>query len=443
MYDPMIAIAILFSTFALLVFLRVPISFTLILSAITTATYMGLPLPVLAQQMKNGVESMSLLTIPLFIVAGEIMSEGGISQRLVNLANALVGRLRGGLALVDVVACMFFGGITGSCVADVSAIGSIMIPMMKKKGYDPDYAVGITIAGAVQGVLVPPSHNMILYSIAAGTIAGGASVGALFLAGIVPGVFLGISLMISAYVIALLRKYPKGDPFSFRGLLVALKGSVLGLMTAVIIMVGILSGVFTAAESSAVAVVYAFIVTFFVYREVGLSHMKTVLFKSTRTLAMVMTLIACASAFGYILATLQVPQRITSMLLLISHNKFIVLLMVNVLLLMLGCVMDMAPLILICTPILLPALAGYPGWAGFGVTLVHFGVILMLNLGIGLIAPPVGSAINVGCAIGEIRMEKMLKGMLPFYATMIAVLMIITYFPEIAGLIPRMFGFKV
>jgi tripartite ATP-independent transporter DctM subunit len=437
----MVAIAILFSMFALLVFLRVPISITLILSATMTALYMGLPLPVLAQQMKTGIQSMSLLTIPLFIVAGEIMSEGGISQRLVELANALVGRLRGGLAMVDVVACMFFGGITGSCVADVSAIGSIMIPMMKKKGYDPDYAVGITIASAVQGVLVPPSHNMILYSIAAGTVAGGASVGALFLAGIVPGVVLGISLMIMSYVIALLRKYPKGDPFSFKGLLVALRGSILGLLTAVIIMVGILSGVFTAAESSAVAVVYAFIITFFVYREVKLSHMKRVLFKSTRTLAMVMTLIACASAFGYILATLQVPQRITEVLLSISHNKYVVLAMVNVLLLVLGCIMDMAPLILICTPILLPALAGYPGWAGFGVSPVHFGVILMLNLGIGLLSPPIGSALNVGCALGEIKMEKMLKGMLPFYATMYIVLAIITYLPDIATYVPRLFGF--
>jgi tripartite ATP-independent transporter DctM subunit len=443
MYDPNIAIVILFVSFGVMVLMRVPIALSLMLSAVGSAFYMDLPLAVLAQQMKTGIQSMALLTIPLFIVAGEIMSEGGISQRLVTLANALVGRLRGGLAIVDVVSCMFFGGVTGSCVADVSAIGSIMIPMMKKRGYDTDYSVGITIAGAVQGVLVPPSHNMILYSIAAGTIAGGASVGALFLAGIVPGVFLGISLMISSYIIALLRKYPKGDPFSWKALLYAFKGSFLGLLTAVIIMVGILSGVFTAAESSAVAVVYAFIVTFFVYREVRLSHMKTVLFKSTRTLAMVMTLIACASAFGYILATLQVPQRITGVLLSISHNKFIVLLMVNILLLMLGCVMDMAPLILICTPILLPALAGYPGWAGFGVTPVHFGVILMLNLGIGLISPPVGSALNVGCAIGDIRIEKMLKGLLPFYVTMVAVLMVITYFPEIAGLIPRMFGFKV
>jgi tripartite ATP-independent transporter DctM subunit len=353
-----------------------------------------------------------------------------------------VGRLRGGLAMVDVVACMFFGGITGSCAADVSAIGSIMIPMMKKNNYDTDYAVGITISASVQGVLVPPSHNMILYSIAAGTIAGGASVGALFLAGIVPGIFLGLSLMVLAYVIALIRHYPKGDPFSWRALAYAVKDSFLGLMTAVIIMVGILSGVFTAAESSAVAVVYAFFVTFFVYREIKLSHMKRILFKATKTLAMVLTLIACASAFGYILATLQVPQRITTVLLTISHNKIIVLLMINVLLLLLGCIMDMAPLILITTPILLPALAGYPGWVGFGITPVHFGVILMLNLGIGLLSPPIGVALNMGCSIGEIKIEKIVKGMLPFYATMYFVLAIITYFPEIATAVPKLFGFQ-
>jgi len=442
MYNPAIAVAILFSSFVLLVILRVPIAFTLILSAIATAAYMGLPIAVLAQQMKTGIQSLALLTIPLFIIAGEIMSEGGISQRLVTLANALVGRLRGGLALVDVVACMFFGGITGSCVADVSAIGSIMIPMMKKKGYDNDYSVGITISAAVQGVLVPPSHNMILYSIAAGTVAGGASVGALFLAGIIPGVLLGVSLMVSAYIIALIRKYPKGEAFSFKALLRALRGSILGLLTVVIIMVGILAGIFTAAESSAVAVVYAFIVTFFVYREVTISRLKKVLFKATRTLAMVMSLIAAASAFGYILATLRVPMLMTNVLLSISHDKFVVLLMVNVLLLILGCIMDMAPLILICTPILLPALAGYPGWAGFGVTPVHFGVILMLNLGIGLLTPPVGSALYVGCAIGEIKIEKIMKGMVPFFATMFIVLMLITYLPDISTIIPRLFGFK-
>jgi tripartite ATP-independent transporter DctM subunit len=442
MYSASIAITILFATFVILVLLRVPIAFTLVISAIAAAVYMRLPIAVLAQQMKTGVQSMSLMTIPLFIVAGEIMSEGGISQRLVALANAMFGRLRGGLAMVDVVACFFFGGITGSSVADVSAIGSIMIPMMKKKGYDDDYSVGITISASVQGVLVPPSHNMLLYSIAAGTVAGGASVGALFLAGIVPGVTLGITLMIIAYIIALIRKYPRGEKSSFKAVMIALKDSILGLLTAVIIMVGILSGVFTAAESSAVAVVYAFIITFFVYREVSLPHMKKVLFKATKTLAIVMSLIATASAFGYILATLQIPQRITTVLLSISHNKIVVLLMVNLLLLVLGCIMDMAPLILICTPILLPALAGYPGWAGFGVTPVHFGVILMLNLGIGLLTPPVGSALYVGCAIGGIKIEKIMKGMIPFYLTMFVVLMLITYLPDISTFMPRLFGFR-
>jgi tripartite ATP-independent transporter DctM subunit len=327
-------------------------------------------------------------------------------------------------------------------VADVSAIGAIMVPMMKTKGYDTDYSVGITISAAVQGVLVPPSHNMLIYSIAAGTIAGGASVGALFLAGIVPGVILGVSLMISAYVIALLRKYPKGERISFRAMLTAFRGSILGLLTAVIILVGILSGVFTAAESSAVAVVYAFVITFFVYREIGIGRMKKVLFKATRTLGIVMSLIATASAFGYILATLQVPQRMTTVLLGISHNKYVVLLLVNLLLLFLGCIMDMAPLILICTPILLPALAGYPGWAGFGVTPVHFGVILMLNLGIGLLTPPVGTALYVGCAIGETRIERVVKGMLPFLLTMFIVLMLLTYLPFLATYVPRLFGFR-
>jgi tripartite ATP-independent transporter DctM subunit len=407
----------------------------MLLSSILTVIYLDLPIMVVAQSMAKGVQSMALLTIPLFILAGEIMSEGGISKRMVKLANALVGRLRGGLAMVDVLACMFFGGVSGSCVADVSAIGAIMIPMMKQKGYDKDYAVGITISGAVQGVLVPPSHNMILYSIAAGTVGGGASVGALFLAGIVPGVILAISLMITAYILAVIRKYPKGDKFNLKTAIKAFGGAILGLMTAVIIMAGILSGVFTAAESSAVAVVYAFIITFFVYREVPLSTMKKVLFKSTKTLGMVMSLIAAASAMGYLLAYLQVPMKIMDAMLALTSNKILILLLINVVLLILGCIMDMAPLILICTPILLPTVVKY------GVSPVHFGVILMLNLGIGLLTPPVGSALYVGCAIGEIKMDKMAMKMAPFYITMFIVLMILTYFPQLFMFLPKMMHF--
>jgi tripartite ATP-independent transporter DctM subunit len=433
--SPNVAMTILFVSFFFLMIIRIPVAFSMVLSSVLTCIYLELPIMVVAQGMAKGVQSMALLTIPLFILAGEIMSEGGISHRMVKLANALVGRLRGGLAMVDVLACMFFGGVSGSCVADVSAIGAIMIPMMKQKGYDNDYAVGITISAAVQGVLVPPSHNMILYSIAAGTIGGGASVGALFLAGIVPGVVLAVSLMITSFILAVIRKYPKGDKFNLKVAIKATGGAILGLMTAVIIMAGILSGIFTAAESSSVAVVYAFIITFFVYREVGLGKMKVILYKSVKTLAMVMSLIAAASAMGYLLAYLQVPMKITEVMLSITTNKILVLLMINVVLLILGCIMDMAPLILICTPIMLPTVLAY------GVSPVHFGVILMLNLGIGLLTPPVGSALYVGCAIGNIKMDKMAMKMFPFYGTMFVVLMILTYFPQIFMFVPKLFGF--
>ena len=276
---------------------------------------------------------------------------------------------------------------------------------------------------------------MILYSIAAGTIGGGASVGALFLAGIVPGVVLAMCLMIASFILAILRKYPKGNKFSFRLLIKTFRHAFLGLLTAIIILVGILSGVFTAAESSAVAVVYGFIITFFVYREVPLKQLKGVLYKTTKTLAMVMSLIATASAFGYILAQLQVPKKITDVILSLTSNKNTLLLWINILLLFLGCIMDMAPLILICTPILLPAVVT------FGVSPVHFGVIMMLNLGIGLLTPPVGSALYVGCAIGDIRIDKLTKSMAPLYLTLVIVLMIITYIPEIVAYLPRLFHF--
>ncbi len=434
-YSEGVAIAILFSSFFVLMIIRVPIAFSLILSSIAAAIYMHLPIMALAQNMANGVQSMALLTIPLFILAGEIMGQGGISKRMVGFANALVGRVRGGLAMVDVLACMFFGGVSGSCVADVSAIGAIMIPMMKDKGYDNDYAVGITISSAVEGVLVPPSHNMILYSVAAGTIGGGASVGALFLAGIIPGVVLAMCLMVSSFILAILRKYPKGNTFSFLLLIKTFKHAFLGLLTALIILVGILSGVFTAAESSAVAVVYGFVITFFVYREVPFKQVKSVFYKTIKTLAMVMSLIATASAFGYILAQLQVPRKITDVILSLTSDKNMLLLWINVLLLFLGCIMDMAPLILICTPILLPTVVA------FGVHPVHFGVIMMLNLGIGLLTPPVGSALYVGCAIGDIRIDKLTKSMAPLYLTLVIVLMIITYIPEIVAYLPRLFRF--
>lgn len=432
MADMNLAIFILFGVFAVLLIIRVPVAFTLLISSVVTAIYLNIPISALVQQMVQGVKSFSLLAIPFFIIAGEIMGEGGMSRRLIEFSNVIVGRLRGGLALVNVLASMFFGGISGSAVADASSIGSIMIPMMEKNGYDKDYSVGVTITGACQGVLIPPSHNMIIYSVAAG----GVSVGALFLAGVVPGVLLGVTLMISSFIIAVMRNYPKGEKVSFKDAIRMTKDAILGLLTAVIIMGGVLSGQFTATESAAIACIYAFIVTFFVYREIHISHMKKILYSSLRTLSMVMTLIATASAFGWLLAYLRVPALTTNLLLSISDNKIVLLLLINVLLLVLGCIMDMAPLILICTPILMPIINK------LGVHPVHFGVILILNLAIGLCTPPVGSALFVGCSIGKISIEKMTRAMLPFYTAMIVTLLIVTFIPDLIMFIPNMFASK-
>lgn len=423
------ASTILIGLFVVLLVLRVPITFTLAISAIVTAVYLHLPLVAIVQRMVQGVNVFSLLAIPFFILAGEIMSQGGISRRLIEFSNILIGRVRGGLAQVNVLASMFFGGISGSAVADVSSIGTMMIPMMKKKGYDADFSVGITVTSACQGVIIPPSHNMIIYAMAAG----GVSVGRLFLGGFIPGVILGIALMIISYIIATLRKYPKEQRYTLKESLKITKDALLGLFTAVIIMGGVVSGVFTATESAAIACFYAFIITFFVYREIPLKRFITILYASLKTLAMVMSLIAAASAFGWLLAFLQIPAAATKALLTVSSNRVILLLLINLLLIVLGTIMDMAPLILITTPILYPVVVG-----ALGMSPIQFGVMLILNLGIGLTTPPVGSALFVGCAIGKISIEKATKGMLPLYFMMIIVLVLVTFVPGIVMFIPNL-----
>lgn len=424
-----IAAWILLGSFALLLILRVPITFALAASSIFTAIYLKIPLMAIIQQMVQGVNSFSLLAIPFFIISGEIMGEGGISQRLINFANLIVGRFRGGLALVNVLASMFFGGISGSAVADVSSIGAILIPMMKKEGYDSDYSVAVTVTGACQGILIPPSHNMIIYSLAAG----GVSVGRLFLGGFIPGITLGIVLMILSYIIAVRRNYPTGRTYSFKEAILVTKDALLGIFTAVIILGGVISGIFTATESAAIACVYAFIITFFVYREIPISRMSKILYSSLRTLAMVMSLIASAKAFGWLLAYLKIPALVTASLLNITSNPILLLLLINGLLLLLGCIMDMAPLILITTPILYPIVVN-----SLGMDPVQFGIMLMLNLAIGLCTPPVGSALFVGCAIGKIPIERATIAMLPFYLGMIVVLMFITFIPAMSMFIPNL-----
>ncbi len=429
MADLDFAILLLLGSFVVMLLLQIPITFALAVASVVTAIYLDLPLMAIVQQMVQGVRSFSLLAIPFFIIAGEMMGQGGISRRLILFSNLLVGRVRGGLAQVNCLASMFFGGISGSAVADVSSIGTILIPMMKEKGYDDDFSVGITVTSACQGVIIPPSHNMIIYSLAAG----GVSVGRLFLGGFIPGIMLGVGLMIVSYIFAIKRGYPKERKYSWKEAIVISRDAILGLFTAVIIMGGVITGVFTATESAAIAVIYAFIITFFVYREIPLKAMKGILYNALKTLAMVMALIAAASSFGWLMAYLRIPALATEALLTISHNKIVLLLLINLLLLLLGTIMDMAPLILITTPILYPVVVG-----ALGLSPIHFGIMLILNLAIGLTTPPVGSALFVGCAIGHIRIEQVVKAMLPMWLVMVAVLMLITFVPEITMFVPNL-----
>ncbi len=429
MGDIGIATALLLGGFLVLMILRVPITYSLASVSIVTAIYLKIPLMAVVQQMVQGVRSFSLLAIPFFIIAGEMMGQGGIARKLIELANVFVGRIRGGLAMVNCVDSMFFGGISGSAVADVASTGSIIIPMMKLKGYDEDFSVAITVASSTQGVIIPPSHNMIIYSMAAG----GVSVGRLFLGGYIPGISIGLSMMLISFFIAKKRNYPKEAKVPFKEAIKIFKDAFLGLMTAVIIMGGVISGIFTATESAAIAVVYAFIITFFVYREIPLKAMKGILYNSLKTLSMVMALIAAASAFGWLMAYLRIPAKATEFMLSITTNKYLLLLMINVLLLLLGMIMDMAPLILICTPILYPVVV-----TSLGLSPVHFGIIMMINLAIGLCTPPVGSALFVGCAVGRVPIEKVTKALVPYYVTMVAVLMLVTFIPEITMFLPNL-----
>jgi len=425
-----VATALLLGLFILLLLIKVPVAFALAISTFITAGYLDIPAMVVTQQMVRSVSSFSLVAIPFFIVMGEILGRGGISDKLVAMADVLVGRVRGGLAMVNVVDSMFFGGISGSAVADVSSLGAIVIPMMEKAGYDKDFSVSMTLASSVQGILIPPSHNMIIYSVAAG----GLSVGKLFLGGLLPGIFLGLMLMVLGYAISVKRNYPKGKKYTFKEGIKILADSFLGLFTIIIIMGGVGAGWFTATESAAIATVWAFFISFFVYRSLKIKHLKPILASSLRTLALVLALIATSGGFAWMMAYLRVPALITDALIGITDNKIVILLIVNGILLFLGMIMDMAPLILITTPILLPVVTRV------GMDPVQFGVIMMLNLGIGLLTPPVGSVLFVGSSIGKISIEELSRGMIPFYIVMIITLIVLTFVPQITLWLPTVLG---
>ena len=414
----------------LLIVLGMPIAFALGIAALATAIYVGIPLEAVFLKVSDGVDNFSLLAIPFFVLAGAIMGEGGMAWRLVAFANIFVGFLRGGLAMVNVLSSMFFGGISGSAVADVSSIGSIMIPMMKKQGYDDAFSVNVTISSATQGIVIPPSHNAIIYAYAAG---GSVSIAQLFLAGIVPGIMIGLALMVLSFIISSRRGYPKGEMVPLRRALRITWEALAGLATVVIIVGGVVGGVFTPTESAAVAAVWAFFVTMFFYRDIGWRELPKLLHGVVRTVSMVMIVIGFAAGFAYLMTLMQIPAKITEFLLALTTDKIALLLLVNVTLLVLGTFMDMAPLLLITTPILLPVMTLV------GVDPVHFGIIMMLNLSIGLITPPVGTVLFVGCAIGKVSIERATRHLWPFWLAMLIVLLLVTYIPALAMWIPGLF----
>src|ERR1700734_331525 len=411
----------------------VQIAYALGLAALVAAWWIDLPPEAIMLQVSAGVTKFSMLTIPFFVLAGAIMAEGGMARRLVAFADVLVGftRVRGGLSVVNVVATTFLSGISGSAVADTSAIGSVMIPQMENSGFPRVFATNVTLPASVQALLVPPSHNAVIYSLATG---GTISIISLFMAGVVPGLLLGFSVVVLCLVIAYRDGHPRGNTGPAREAVKITIDAVWGLITLVIILGGILGGVFTAIEAGAVACVWAFLVTMFVYRDYRWRDLPALVHRTLRTVAMVLTLIACASSVGYVMALTQMPAKITAFFLTISSDKYVILLLINVMLLVLGCLLDMAPSILICTPILLPVMMN------FGVSPVHFGIIMMLNLGIGLCHPPVGAILFVGCAVGRVTIEQVMRKIWPFYGVMLLVLMLVTYFPAISLWLPHLLG---
>lgn len=423
------AITILFVSFFVMMIIRIPVTFCLLGASVVTCLYVNPSLiSSIFLRLGDGVQSFSFLAIPFFILAGDLMSAGGISDRLVAVADVLVGRFRGRLAYANVIDSTFFGGISGSPTADVSSLGSITIPIMVKNGYRKDFTIAITVATATQAFLIPPSHNMVIY----GQATGGVSTGRLFLAGIVPGLLLCIAMMILVRRMTVKENFPRGPKYTFKEAAHICLDGVLALITIVTIIVGCSSGIFTVTESAAIACVYAAFLTFVVYRAVKISQLWGILKGTLKTLSMILAIIASANAFCYLMSYLQIPAMITNFMLTVTDNKYVLLLMINVLLLVLGCFMDVAPLILITTPILLPAVEQ------FGVDPVHFGIIIMMNLAVGSLTPPVGTTLFAGGAVGHMSLEKVSKALIPFYVCMVVVLLMVTFIPEVSMFLPNL-----
>ncbi len=424
------AIAILLISFLVMVFLRFPIAYSVAISSVLCLVYQGKSLSSLSLYMIKGISSFSLMAVPFFITMGVLMGQGGISEKLLNLADACVGWMTGGLAMVNIVASYFFGGISGSAAADTASLGSLEIPMMVDRGYDKDFSTAVTISSSVEGMLVPPSHNMVIYA----TTAGGLSVGALFLAGYIPGALLAVCLMIGSYIISKKRHYPKGDKFSIKRLVKEFATSIWALSAILIVVIGVVAGVFTATESAAIAVIYSLLVSVYVYKGLTWKGVWKAIDSCIDTLSIVLILIATSSLFGFCLTTLHVPEIASKAITGVSTNPYVIALLLNLILLVLGMIMDMAPIILISTPILLPIATA------IGIHPIQYGIMLVLNCGIGLLTPPVGAVLFIGSAIAEEPMEKVVKAQLPFYVMMIIALILITFVPAISLIVPQLLG---
>ena len=426
-----LAIIVLLGSFALMIILRFPIAYAVGLSSVFCLLALGNSLSAVCRLMVKGISSFSLMAVPFFITMGVLMGKGGISDKLIALANSCVGWMRGGLAMVNIVASYFFGGISGSASADTASIGSIMIPMMVDQGYDADFSTAVTITSSCEGLLVPPSHNMVIYA----TTAGGISVGSLFLAGYLPGALLALSLMVGSYIISVKRNYPKGESFHIVNFIKQLGTSIWALLAIIVVVVGVVGGAFTATESAAIAVIYSLIVSVFVYKGVDWKGVWKSLDECVNTLAIVLILISTSAVFGDCLTKLHGPDLAAAAMVSLTDNRIILIILLNVVLLVLGMIMDMAPIILIATPILLPVATQY-----CGLDPIQFGIMVVLNCGIGLLTPPVGAVLFIGSAVAKRPMEKVVKATLPFYLCMIITLLLVSFWPDVSLIIPKVLG---
>jgi len=427
-------VPVLVLSFVLFLILNVPISISIALSTLITVwTAGGLPaLIIVAQRMANGLDSFALLAIPFFILSGMFMGRGGIARRLIDFAYVIVGRLPGGLAYVNVLTCMIFGAISGSAVAAVSSVGGFMIPVMNREGYDRDFNAAVSITAATTGLVIPPSNIMIVYSVAAG----GVSIAAIFLAGFLPGILIGLGLMAVSGIISRREGYGSVGGVGLWESILRFKRAFLSLLLIVIVLGGILAGFFTATEASAIAVLYSMFLSVAVYKEVKVREIPRILLDCGITTAVVMLLIAASTAMSWILAYENIPQMISQALIGFTHSKILILLIINIILLAVGTFMDMTPAVLIFTPIFLPVAKS------LGMNPIHFGIMMIVNLCIGLCTPPVGSCLFVGCGIAHTTIAKVIKPLIPFFIAMIVSLLLITYIPAISLALPRLFGFN-